>query len=282
MDARSIRVPEDRIRGSYAAALSLIQSAEAPEAETPADGKPAALARFISPVAPASGSAGQKRTRVNLESVLREDGDALLPPERHAVLFEARRALAVGMTVGELFVSRSATSISASATARARCTARTSTVSACSSAQRRWSRRSRQQPTWRRCRPRRQRASRARPATSRSPTPPTRSPGSCTAWSMRFGASQPRTSTARSCAHASMSWTGPSRPLHPRWAKCSPISPTPPIRSRRTGFHVHGFDRPGGKRKASVDVQFKAPHEVVGNHIAKSQSMRLARMLASP
>jgi hypothetical protein len=47
------------------------------------------------------------------------------------------------------------------------------------------------------------------------------------------------------------------------------------------GFHVHGFDRPGGRRKASVDVQFKAPHEVVGNHIAKSQSMRLARMLAS-
>ena len=104
MDARSIRVPEDRIRGSYAAALSLIQSAEAPEAEAAPDGKPAALARFISPVAPAAGSAGQKRTRVNLELVLREDGDALLPPERHAVLFEARRALAVGMTVGELFV----------------------------------------------------------------------------------------------------------------------------------------------------------------------------------
>ena len=58
MDARSIRVPEDRIRGSYAAALSLIQSAEAPEAEPATDGKPAAVARFISPVAPAAGSAG--------------------------------------------------------------------------------------------------------------------------------------------------------------------------------------------------------------------------------
>src|SRR5262245_51647687 len=104
MDARSIRVPEDRIRGSYAAALALIQSAEAPEAEAAPGDKPAALARFISPVAPAPGSGAQKRTRVNLESVLREDGDALLPPERHAVLFEARRALAVGMTVGELFV----------------------------------------------------------------------------------------------------------------------------------------------------------------------------------
>ncbi|MDW9478823.1 AAA family ATPase [Sinorhizobium meliloti] len=48
------------------------------------------------------------------------------------------------------------------------------------------------------------------------------------------------------------------------------------------GFSVHGFQRQGGaKRKASSDIQFKKPSDVVGNHVAKAQGMRLAKMLAS-
>lgn len=48
------------------------------------------------------------------------------------------------------------------------------------------------------------------------------------------------------------------------------------------GFSVHGFQRQGGaKRKAASDIQFKKPTDVVGNHVAKSQGMRLAKMLAS-
>jgi hypothetical protein len=48
------------------------------------------------------------------------------------------------------------------------------------------------------------------------------------------------------------------------------------------GFSVHGFQRQGGAhRKATSDIQFKKPTDVVGNHVAKSQGMRLAKMLAS-
>ena len=48
------------------------------------------------------------------------------------------------------------------------------------------------------------------------------------------------------------------------------------------GFTVHGFQRQGGaKRNTASDIQFKKPTDVVGNHVAKSQGMRLAKMLAS-
>lgn len=46
-------------------------------------------------------------------------------------------------------------------------------------------------------------------------------------------------------------------------------------------FHIHGFERFSGQKKASSVVQFKKPEEVIGNHIAKSQAMRLAKMLSS-
>jgi hypothetical protein len=47
-------------------------------------------------------------------------------------------------------------------------------------------------------------------------------------------------------------------------------------------FSIHGFQRQGGaSRKASSDIQFKKPTDVVGNHVAKAQGMRLAKMLAS-
>jgi len=45
-------------------------------------------------------------------------------------------------------------------------------------------------------------------------------------------------------------------------------------------FHLQGFARPGARRKTAVTVQFKKPEEVVGNHIAKAQALRMARMMA--
>jgi hypothetical protein len=46
-------------------------------------------------------------------------------------------------------------------------------------------------------------------------------------------------------------------------------------------FHVSGFSHPSSKvRTGKVEIQYKTPREVVGNHVAKSQAMRLARMLA--
>ncbi len=48
------------------------------------------------------------------------------------------------------------------------------------------------------------------------------------------------------------------------------------------GFSVHGFQRQAAaQRKSSADIQFKKPTDVVGNHLAKAQGMRLAKMLAS-
>ncbi|MCC2112550.1 MAG: ATP-binding protein, partial [Hyphomicrobiales bacterium] len=47
-------------------------------------------------------------------------------------------------------------------------------------------------------------------------------------------------------------------------------------------FHLHGFARPGSAAKQRrVEIPFKKPHEVVGNHIAKAQALKLARMLVS-
>lgn len=46
-------------------------------------------------------------------------------------------------------------------------------------------------------------------------------------------------------------------------------------------FTLNGFDvAPGAKRKPLV-MQFKKPDEIVGNHIAKYQAMKLAKMLVS-
>ncbi|MDW6022241.1 AAA family ATPase [Mesorhizobium sp. BAC0120] len=51
------------------------------------------------------------------------------------------------------------------------------------------------------------------------------------------------------------------------------------IRIDRDDFTIDGFDvAPGGKTKPLV-MSFKKPQEVVGNHIAKYQSVKLAKML---
>jgi hypothetical protein len=281
MDARSIRVPEDRIRGSYPAALALIQSAEAPEAAPAAAGKHAAVARFISPVAPAPGMASQKRTRVNLESILREDGDALLPPERHAVLFEARRALAVGMTIGELFVeplgyldlgdrNRKGTLHGADLDRFRMLVRAKALVSSFAAA--------------------------AHMAATQTAGPagepralgdiPLANTSDALGWLVHrlveavqgVPTDELDGAVARACADVMDRAEGaaPSA-MGQVLADFASIA----YSVEADGFHLHGFERPGGRRKARLDVQFKAPHEVVGNHIAKSQSMRLARMLAS-
>ena len=213
--------------------------------------------------------------------MLREDGDALLPPERHAVLFEARRALAVGMTVGELFVeplgyldlgerNRKGTLHGADLD-RFRMLVRAKALVSTFAA-----------------------AAHMAAMQAASPAGEPRAPGDiplantsdALSWLVHRLVDAVRGVAAEDLDGAVVA----------RLRRCDgagraggAVRHGPgALRLRRTaysveadGFHVHGFDRPGGRRKASVDVQFKAPHEVVGNHIAKSQSMRLARMLAS-
>ena len=51
------------------------------------------------------------------------------------------------------------------------------------------------------------------------------------------------------------------------------------LRLESDGFEVNGFDvAPGAKSKPLV-MTFKKPNEIIGNHIAKYQSMKLAKML---
>ncbi|MFK5978326.1 MAG: AAA family ATPase [Rhizobiaceae bacterium] len=51
------------------------------------------------------------------------------------------------------------------------------------------------------------------------------------------------------------------------------------LRLESDGFEINGFDvAPGAKSKPLV-MSFKKPNEIIGNHIAKYQSMKLAKML---
>lgn len=45
------------------------------------------------------------------------------------------------------------------------------------------------------------------------------------------------------------------------------------------GLAINGFKPARAAKGGQLSMQFKAPHEVVGNHIAKYQSMKLAKML---
>lgn len=46
-------------------------------------------------------------------------------------------------------------------------------------------------------------------------------------------------------------------------------------------FALDGFDTPPGVRARPLTMTFRKPEEIVGNHIAKHQAMRLARMLVA-
>ncbi|MEM1287082.1 MAG: AAA family ATPase [Pseudomonadota bacterium] len=103
LDASTIRIPEARIKEAYPAALGLMENAEVEEKiERPA--AELGRTRFVSPVAGAS--APRRRVKANLEAALRKSGgdDPLLTTREHGILVSLRRALAVGMTISEFFV----------------------------------------------------------------------------------------------------------------------------------------------------------------------------------
>ncbi|MEO0544521.1 MAG: AAA family ATPase [Pseudomonadota bacterium] len=51
------------------------------------------------------------------------------------------------------------------------------------------------------------------------------------------------------------------------------------IRIEKDDFTLDGFDVPPGERRKPLTMQFKKPNEIIGNHIAKYQAMKLAKML---
>ncbi|MDR6757675.1 hypothetical protein J2Y48_002972 [Mycoplana sp. BE70] len=51
------------------------------------------------------------------------------------------------------------------------------------------------------------------------------------------------------------------------------------IRIEQDDFTINGFDVAPGQKRKPLTMSFKKPTEIVGNHIAKYQAMRLAKML---
>ncbi len=51
------------------------------------------------------------------------------------------------------------------------------------------------------------------------------------------------------------------------------------LRVDRDGFELNGFDVAPGARGKPLVMTFKKPDEIIGNHIAKYQAMRLSKML---
>ncbi|MEM9999458.1 MAG: AAA family ATPase [Pseudomonadota bacterium] len=51
------------------------------------------------------------------------------------------------------------------------------------------------------------------------------------------------------------------------------------IRIEKDDFTLDGFDVAPGARRKPLTMQFKKPNEIIGNHIAKYQAMKLAKML---
>ncbi len=51
------------------------------------------------------------------------------------------------------------------------------------------------------------------------------------------------------------------------------------LRLETDGFELNGFDVAPGAKRSKLVMQFKKPGEIIGNHIAKYQSIKLAKML---
>jgi len=279
MEARSIRVPEDRIRENYTAALGLMAKA-APVAANVGNGTPG-VARFLPPVgsAPVPRQSGPQSG--TLESALRGGAtDPLLPPERHAILVETRRAIAVGMTIGEMVVEplgyldlgtrKRDGRLHGADLDRFQSLVRVKAVVSVFAAAAHLSSTRQSTP--------------AGGETVMADLPLTSSSDTLTWLSQTLAAAVTDVgdadldaTVARVCAdvmeriqnesHAAMGEHGAS------FAAMT-------FAVEADSFHLQGFAQPGARRKSAVTVQFKKPEEVVGNHIAKAQALRMAKMMA--
>lgn len=282
MDASSVRIPEARIVEAYPAALGLMENAQVEEAlPRPADAP--GRTRFVSPVAGAA--APRRMVRANLESALRKSGgdDPLLSAREHGILVALRRALAVGMTVSEFFVEplgyldlgekKRSSGLSSADEAQFRALVRSRALVAAFVT-----------------------ASHLLHALGDSPTGEPKAlgePGYDTANdALSFVVAQ----IAKAATDAL-----DDEDLGPRIARAMAdvidrlegdahrlMGDTLAAFMARTyaveadEFHVRGFERSAStKGRKPLVMQFKKVHEVVGNHIAKAQAIKLAKMLVA-
>ncbi len=281
----SIRLAEAAIKAKLAVALAVIEEAEV----APAPGAAAPTAPVTSPgrmayVSPLGGGATKvRRERADLASALRgPGGDALMPPARQAILYSLRRAVAVGMVVGEAVAEpldflglgernakgllsggdkdRFAAVVRAKALVTVFAAASHLAVSL---------------------------GIRAPSGDGEVNAVPATSSNEAIGWLVGLIATN-----VRGVPDDAGTVAAASQACFDAMARCRQDASRLPdgvldgfLRStyalEEDRFHVHGWDAPsmvGGK--ASVEVATKRPEEVIGNHIAKAQAMRLARMLA--
>jgi len=279
MDARSIRVPEESIRENYKSALGIMNRAESPAAKDAAAAP--GVARFIVPGATSAPVRTQGAGGGTLEHVLRGEGDdPLLAPERHAILVEARRAIAVGTTIGEMVVeplgfldlgmrNRNGTLHGADLD-RFRALVRVKALVSVFAAAAHLSTMLQASPA-------------GEPA-DLGEIPLTSSSDSLSWFSRSLAASvrdvpdaDLHAAVARACADV---MDRAEREAHSAMGEHAAAFASATYAVEADSFHLSGFSRPGAKRKTSLAVQFKKPEEVVGNHIAKAQALRLAKMMA--
>lgn len=279
--SRSIRIPESDILSHYPTAIGVIAEAKLPVVAAERKPKPAGAAVFLSAAAgvPQAASLGPKADF--LKAISPNPEDPLLPPQRHAVYHGLRRALAVGFAIGESFVAplgflelgERARSGAISAPDKDKLTAlvRAKAVVSLFAAATHLSRTVAERP-------------------SGEPRDVGEIPYANTSDALGFlpgaiaaavaGVKDDQdflTAVARACtdvmdrvendAHRVMSGFLPEF-----------VSATYVV--EKDDFRLSGFARPAAAVVKSVDLPSVKPEEVIGNHIAKAQAERLARMIA--
>lgn len=103
MDTRAVRIPESRIREHYEAAYGLLSHAEVATHRKSNENRLGG-SHYISPVLASQTST--TKVKVHFEQALSQVSadDTMLSPVQYKLFYAARRALAVGMTISEFFV----------------------------------------------------------------------------------------------------------------------------------------------------------------------------------
>lgn len=273
----SIRLDEENIRDRYREVSGFLTHAEAD------DKAPAAPAQGFVSAAPA-GSSASRRTVVNLDKVLRAGSDdQMMPPERYGLLYETRRALAVGFEAATTFVAalgfedlgrrnqqntlhgKDLESFQSLVRARAIVTVFATAAHLAHI----------------------RKASPSGEPSSPGPVP-TGSTSEAVSWFVHRLAGAIETAdapgadvdaaVARVCADV---MDRCETDAHVALGDLARSFASVSYAVEADGFHLRGFERPsGGARRKALTMTFKQPSEVVGNHLAKAQAMRLAKMLA--
>ncbi|MCB1508869.1 MAG: ATP-binding protein, partial [Hyphomicrobiaceae bacterium] len=264
------------------AALGILERAEGRQGEAPVASHPGRT-RFISPIAGAPSRVSRSRAAFREALAARSPEDGLLSPRQHEIFYKARRAVAVGLTVSEFVVEplgyldlgekKRSGALSGKEETRFRELVRARALIACFTA-----------------------AAHLLHTLGAAPAGEAADPGALPV-ETAHDALEVFIAHLAEAARAAAD----DEDLAPRIAQAANdviarvesdahrlMAPDLPAFAGTTyavetdDFHVRGFERSAAtKAKKPLVMAFKKPNEVVGNHIAKSQALRLARMLAA-